>query len=347
MYTVKNYEVLLPSREESEDEEQELELEIREYLRLKAEDERRRTQNLMNKRNASTSQNNRPKKPEEIFARNRVSTVVEAPKTKSKDRANPQNLISATLLLTDYDDQTGEDAASIFKSCDYQSFGNIQESVRDEKKPKVHNSKITIEKNVFQIVIPGKPALKVCPHCDRSLFKEKPSSKTMREQINPKVPILKEKSHILRRSSKPSALTTKRSYLADLLGTPSNTKDSRSFSRSSIEKPGNYLKPSNKLKNIFPFEQNRKPSNMRSSIDSNSPIFKTMADASIHPDLTDLSHSCMMRSMADKENRKGPSTTKSRVIPSFAKRPEQEVKAKGITPQRNQGKNSYSSKLKR
>lgn len=265
-------------------------------------------------------------------------------KERSKDGRQPLNIVSANLLVTDYDDNSQEDGVSIFKSCDYQSFGNYERPTAEAKRLKPKLSGISVETNVFQVFIPGKKNTRVCPHCDRSISKSPAPIKKDPGLGRLNVPLLKEKSHILRRSSKPSALTTKRSCLADLMGTPSNTKDSRSVSRSSIEKPGNYVKPGSRYKNN-PAVRSRMDNQINNLIDS--PIFKTMAEASMPDDLVELSRSYIMQSMAEKENNRGKTTKLTRIIPSFAKKPEEVLKTKGQVQSRNPSKPSYSSKLKR
>ena len=345
----KDYKIDVPQQISSDEEEGTIEDEIREYLQQKAEAERKsKTNTQINKRTATNGMTNSSLRPETSVSKTKATSKSKT-KDTAKERHKPLNMISATLLLTDYDDQIGEDGMNIFKSSDYQNFGNVNDHLHDEKEQKNKKSKssIDIDTMVFQVVIPGIANLKSCPHCNKGLSRGHVPSKMQAAQPSMAIPHFKEKSHILRRSSKPSALTTKRSNLADLMATPSNTKDSRSVSRSSIEKPGNYIKPGSRYTKPIALKLNHLVTNTSASMESASPIFKTMAEGSIHTEFADLSRSCIMKSVADKENSRGYATKLARVIPSFAKQADLASKSKGTTQPRNASKSSYGNKIKR
>ena len=354
---VKNYRIDVPSIPSS-DEEDDIKADIREYNKLKAHDDARR---MKKKSDINCDKSAREKRYEE-------SSIEKSFKDQKLERKSPKpilqrkqkptrELISTTMLLTDYDCAPQDTGNSIFKSYDYQQLGNFSDSLLQSKreKPKTQkntNPYISIETGVFQVTITGTIKMQVCALCDGYLNNQ-PHVRHQRQATNVSQGKHGDKSTMLRKASRPAVLNNKSSnvMLGDLCGKMAKTEKCRSISRSSIEKPGNYVKPGFKYKygraqEISIDETMR--SKMRNSIDSTSKIFKTSYEPSSKHEYADLRKSLITSTLGNnKENRSSIDSQISKRMPSTYKNAGVPQKIKLVPASamsRNDSKKSYTEK---
>lgn len=324
----KDYQVDVPEWPASsdDDDDDDIKAEVKEFIRLKSLDDDRR------KPTKRPAQAGRGRASIDIFDSHEgiVQTATDIDRQKRKAKENekrpsrgkpdgrtrrPLEVISNTMLLTDYDDRA-TDGYSIFKSYEYQQVGNFNDSLLDSKRglQPANNRKpagIEVDTSVFTIIIPGSHRPTCCPRCGEHLDKAACKSPQL-VSAKPQPRVKDVKPSMLRKHVKPAVVEpTNRSKknLAELCGVLSKTD--RSVSRSSIEKPGNYIKPGSRHGKPMAGSSvevgDTKRSASRLSIDSNSPIFRTGKESTSRLDKSDLKKSAVTiaSSKQNKENQRG------------------------------------------